>query len=236
MKKLSLLIVTAILMSACVKTKEPSRFSILGDSYSTFEGYVDPETNHVWELYAQIGVTGVEQMWWKQVADSTGWLLERNNSFSGALICNYADFAGGDSYAPNSFIRRMNNLGNPDVIFIFGATNDVCQDAPFGDFVYADWTEEQLCSFRPALAYLLDNVKRQHPNAKIYFLLETSPCPGGITEETRLNLVESAHRITQHYGVDCIDLDIHKDWGHPDVQGQKNIADQVMEYLSMTIL
>lgn len=233
MKKLSLLIVTAILMSACVKTKEPTRFSVLGDSYSTFEGYVDPETNNVWEHYADIGVTGVEQMWWKQVADSTGWVLERNNSFSGALICNYADFSDADYYAPNSFIRRMNNLGNPDVIFILGATNDVWQDAPFGDFVYADWTEEQLCSFRPALAYLLDNVKRQHPNAKIYFLLETSPCPGGITEETRQNLVESAHRITQHYGVECIDLDIHKDWWHPDVQGREDIARQVLEVLEL---
>ena len=229
MKKLTLLIIAAILMTACVKTKEPPRFSILGDSYSTFEGYVEPETYHVWEHYAEIGVTGVEQMWWRQVADSTGWVLDRNNSFSGALICNYADFNGGDYYAPNSFLRRMNNLGNPDVIFILGGTNDVWQDAPFGDFVYADWTEEQLCSFRPALACLLDNVKRQHPNAKIYFLLETSPCPGGITEETRLNLVESTHRISQHYGVECIDLDIHKDWWHPDVQGQDDIARQVLE-------
>ena len=233
MKKLTLLIIAAILMTACVKTKEPPRFSILGDSYSTFEGYVDPDTNNVWEDYAQIGVTDVEQMWWRQVADSTGWVLDRNNSFSGALICNYADFNGGDYYAPNSFLRRMNNLGNPDVIFILGGTNDVWQDAPFGDFVYADWTEEQLCSFRPALAYLLDNVKRQHPNAKIYFLLETSPCPGGITEETRQNLVESAHRITQHYGVECIDLDIHKDWWHPDVQGQEDIARQVLEVLEL---
>lgn len=231
MKKLTLLIIAAILMSACVKTKEPPRFSILGDSYSTFEGYVDPDTNHVWEHYAEIGVTGVEQMWWRQVADSTGWVLDRNNSFSGALICNYADFNGGDYYAPNSFLRRMNNLGNPDVIFILGGTNDVWQDAPFGDFVYADWTEEQLCSFRPALACLLDHVKRQYPKAKIYFLLETSPCPDGITEETRLNLVESVHRITQHYGVECIDLDIHKDWWHPDVEGQKDIARQVLEVL-----
>lgn len=65
MKKLTLLIIAAILMTACVKTKEPPRFSILGDSYSTFEGYVDPDTNHVWENYAQIGVTDVEQMWWR---------------------------------------------------------------------------------------------------------------------------------------------------------------------------
>jgi lysophospholipase L1-like esterase len=235
MKKLTLLLATAILMSACVKTTEPTRFSILGDSYSTFEGYVDPETYNVWEHYAEIGVTGVEQMWWKQVADSTGWLLDRNNSFSGALICNYDEFHHGDHYGPYSFIRRMNNLGNPNVIFIFGGTNDVWKGAPFGDYVYSDWTEEQLCTFRPALANLLDNVKRQYPKAKIYFLLETNPCPGGITEETRLNLVESTHVITSHYNVDCIDLDIHKSMWHPDPEGQKNIADQVLEHLAADI-
>lgn len=234
MKKTTLaLFALTLLMAACVKTpEEPQdiRFSILGDSYSTFEGYVDPETNDVWH-YENIGVTSVEQMWWFQVAKKTGWTMELNNSFSGSLICNYGDFEGGNYYAPNSFIHRMEGLGNPDVIFVFGGTNDVWQDAPFGDYVYSDWTEEQLCSFRPGLAYLLDNLKRLYPKAKLYFLLETDPCPDGITEETRLNLIRSAYRITSHYGVDCIDLNIHKNWWHPDVKGQKNIAEQVIDYL-----
>ena len=229
-----LILASAVLLSACVKTpEEPKdiRFSVLGDSYSTFEGYVDPETNDVWEHYADIGVTQIEQMWWHKVATKMGWTLELNNSFSGSLVCNYDGFSTGNYYAPNSFLRRMDYLGHPDVIFILGGTNDVWQDAPFGEYVYSDWTDEQLCSFRPALACLLDNVKRQHPNAKIYFLLETDPCPGGISEETRQNLVESAHRISSHYDVDCIDLDIHKDWWHPDAEGQKNIARQVLEVI-----
>lgn len=225
-----------ILLSSCVKTIEPTRFSILGDSYSSFEGYVDPDTNDPWPHYAEIGVTGVEQMWWWQVADSTGWVMDHNNSFSGSLISNFADFEDGNYYAPNSFLRRMDNLGNPDVIFVFGGTNDVWQDAPFGDYVYEDWTEEQLCSFRPALAYILHNLKQKHPHAKLYFLLETRPCPGGITEETNQNLIESAHTITSHYGVDCIDLTIHKVWWHPDAKGQKDIAEQVLEYLCPDIL
>ena len=235
MKKLLLLFAMAALMSACVKQPEPPkqiRFSILGDSYSTFEGYVHPETNDVYP-FDSIGVTNVEQMWWHQVATQMGWTVEKNNSFSGALICNYADFEGGSYYTRHSFIRRMDDLGDSDVIFILGGTNDVWHDAPFGDFIYADWTEEQLCCFRPALAYLLDNVKRLHPNAHIYFLLETGPCPGGITEETRQNLVESAHRIANHYSIECIDLTIHKDWWHPDVQGQKDIARQVIEALEV---
>ena len=236
MKRLLPILALALMMSACVDPDDPtdptvSTFSILGDSYSTYEGYVDPETNDCWQHYADIGVTSVEQMWWHKMATQMGWTMDVNNSFSGSLVCNYKDFDGGGYYAPNSFLHRMDHLGDPEVIFILGGTNDVWQDAPFGDFVYADWTEEQLCCFRPALAYLLDNVKRLHPDARIYFLLETSPCPGGITEETRQNLVESSHRIANHYNVECIDLDIHKDWWHPDAKGQDNIARQVLEVL-----
>lgn len=241
MKRFSFFMTAAmiVVMSSCVKPDDPIEgpseihFSILGDSYSTFKGWIDPQTNDVWEHYEDIGVTNIEQMWWHKVAAEKGWVLDKNNSFSGSLICNFQDFEGGGHYAPNSFIRRMNNLGNPDVLFILGGTNDVWQDAPFGDYVYSDWTDAQLCCFRPAMAYLLDNMCRLYPNTKVYFLLETNPCPGGISEETRLNLVESAHNIANHYGIECIDLTIHKDWWHPDVEGQKNIADQVLEYLAM---
>lgn len=230
MKKIVFSLVTiAIIMSACVKTPDPIRFSILGDSYSSLEGYVDPDTNDVYH-YADIGVTGPEQMWWSQIANSTGWLLEKNNSFSGAMISNFDIM---EFYVPASFIHRMDNLGHPDVIFILGGVNDLWNGAPFGDYVYSDWTEEQLCCYRPALAYLFNSMKRLYPSSKLYFILETEPCPGAIDEEARLNLIVSTHRIASHYDVECIDLlGIHKNLWHPDVEGQKNIADQVWEYLA----
>lgn len=238
MKRLLPFLALALMLSACVDPVDPteptvSKFSILGDSYSAYEGYVDPETNDPWSNYADIGVVSVEQMWWHQVATEMGWAMEKNNSFSGALISNYSGFAAGDYYIRHSFLRRMDNLGNPDLIFILGGTNDVYKDAPFGDYVYADWTEEQLCSFRPALACLFDNVKRLYPNALVYFLLETDPGLGDITEETRQNLIESSHRIANHYDIECIDLDIHKSWGHPDAKGQDDIARQVLEVLAL---
>ena len=72
MKKTTLALFALILLvSACTQTPEPIRFSILGDSYSAFEGYVQPDSNDIYH-YDAIGVTGPEQMWWAQVADSTG--------------------------------------------------------------------------------------------------------------------------------------------------------------------
>jgi hypothetical protein len=234
MKRLLPLLALAVLVSACVKTPETTRFSILGDSFSAFQGYVYPDTNEAYPHYNDIGVTGPEQMWWSQVADSTGWDMERNNSFSGALMCNFDDFETGDHYGPNSFIHRMNNLGNPHVIFVFGATNDIYHRAPLGDYVYSGWTEEQLCSFRPGLAYILEILKHQHPRAKIYLLVDMELCISDVTidDETRQAYLESIHSIANHYNVNCIDIyDIHKSWWHPDPEGQEDIARQVIEAL-----
>lgn len=217
-----------LLITACTKPKEPLRLSILGDSHSAYSGHVMPSNNDVFD-YEGIGITNVQQMWWKQVIDSTSWVMERNNAFSGSLICNMDVL---EYYGRHSFICRMNDLGHPDIIFVQGGTNDVWYEAPFGDYVYSAWTEEQLCSFRPALAYLLHNLKKLHPKAKFYFLLETEPCPGGIQEETRLNLIESVHQITNHYGIHCIDLhNINKTSWHPDLIGQEDIANQVLEVI-----
>ncbi len=245
MKKTTLaLFALALLMAACTKPDgpNPKRFSILGDSYSTYEGFVDPETNDVYH-YAEIGLTSVEQMWWAQVAQSTGWTLDRNNSFSGSLMCNYNYV---NYYGPYSFINRMDDLGDPDVIFIFGATNDAYAHSAddlydpvvaLGDYIYSDWTEEQLCDFRPALAYIFDHLKTQYPKAKLYFLLDMNLGSGGVTEKRRAEFIASIHRIAHHYDVDCIDLTgIRKEMWHPNVKGQKDIAEQVLDYLETETL
>ena len=233
MKRLLPILVLAVIMSACVKPDEPKdiKFSVLGDSFSSFKGTVDPESNAVWP-YEEIGVTSAEQMWWHKVATKMKWTLDKNNSFSGSLICNFRDFDGGNYYGPNSFIRRMDNLGNPDVIFVFGGTNDIWDGAEFGDFIYSDWTEEQLCDIRPALSYLFDNLERLYPKAEIYFLIDMDLCSGGIDDETKQVFIQSVHHIANHYKVNCIDIyDINKSQWHPNAKGHEGIALQVIEVL-----
>ena len=231
MKKITLaLFALALLLSSCTKPNDPKEihFSILGDSFSTFEGYVTPDTNDVW-YYERIGVTSVEQMWWHKMATEMEWILDKNNSFSGSLICNFWGFNAGLYYKPHSFINRMDNLGDPDVIFIQGGTNDVWNGAYHGEFVYSDWTEEDLEYYRPALAYMFDNMKRLYPKAKLYFMIDMGLCDYDPVART---FVEDALKIAYHYNIDCIKLyDIHKSWSHPDTEGQEDIARQVLEVL-----
>lgn len=212
------LVLLGLLLSSCTKDPMPEgdevvRFSVLGDSYSTFEGYVDPETNDVWSYYDTIGVTSVEQMWWYQLAQNMGWVMEKNNSFSGSLISNRD--AGG-YYGPHSFIHRMDDLGDPDYILVFGGTNDMWQEVPMGDYIYSGWTDEDLCSFRPALAYLFVNLRALYPDAVLVFMADA---------ELGDEFLDSVHLIADHYGVWCADLvDIDKMWNHPSAKGMSKIA------------
>lgn len=234
MKHRLLLLLTSLvlLLSSCGKDPDPVKsFSVLGDSYSAFEGYVYPDSNDVWYYsppYNLIDVTSVEDMWWYKVAEETGWTLDKNNSFSGSLICNFYGYNAGPYYSPHSFIRRMDNLGDPDVIFVFGGTNDVWNGAYWGEYVYYDWTDGQLEQYRPALAYLFENLKRLYPMAKLYFLVDM-----GLSDSVDgQKFVTSVHTIARHYNIECIDLyDIQKDWSHPNAEGMTTIARQVVAAL-----
>ncbi len=187
--------------------------SILGDSYSTFEGFVTPETNEMW-YYAQgergrTDVLDVRQTWWHQLIKNKGWKLCVNNSYSGSTI-SYSGYSGND-YSQRSFLTRMKDLGCPDVIFIFGATNDSWAGAPIGDYQYEQLHKANFWTFRPAMARMLEWMTARYVGADIYFLLND-----GLKDEIN----QSVKTICEHYGVQCIELhDIDKQSGHPSVKG-----------------
>ncbi len=64
--------------------------SILGDSYSTFENYVEPKTNEMWYFVhpdtKRTDVSDVKQTWWHQLIKNGGYKLEQNNSYSGSTV------------------------------------------------------------------------------------------------------------------------------------------------------
>ncbi len=208
-------------------------FAILGDSYSTFEGYLTPDTNFIWyftpenpQLHTKNDVRKVEETWWYQTIKAMNGRLEVNNSFSGSTICYSGykkDKDNGGDYSDRAFVTRSNKLGNPDVILVCGATNDSWAGAPIGEYVYGNQTREQLYSFRPAMAKLLADLRTNYPCARIVFILNS---------ELKESINESVHTICRHYSVPCIDLhDIDKQGGHPSVAGMKAFAEQVVSFL-----
>lgn len=224
MKNLRLLlslIVLAVLPS--VAQVKPT-LAVLGDSYSTFAGFI-PKGNACWYNspadHKRTDVTKVEQTWWWQVANEGGYKLGAIESYSGATVCNtgYRD----EDYSDRSFVTRCTNLGNPDIILICGATNDSWANAPIGDYKYANWKRVDLYFFRPAMAKMLNDVKLHYPNVEVYFILNT---------ELKKEINESVLEVCKHYDVPVIELvDIDKKSSHPSVKGMKAIAQQVLKFI-----
>lgn len=236
---------TAATTALAAHPKDTLAISILGDSYSTYEGRLTPDTNAIWyyrpenpRLAKHNDVRNVEETWWYQTIANLNGKLEINNSYSGATICQTGYRKGKEvsygnspipgyeahaNYSDRAFITRSNKLGNPDVILICGATNDSWCGAPIGEYVYGNWSNEQLFYFRPAMAKLLHDIRANYPTAMVLFILNS---------ELKESINESVHTICRHYAVPCLDLkDINKQGGHPSIAGMKSISDQVTKRL-----
>ncbi len=213
-------------LAATIAAAQTKSVAVLGDSYSTYEGYITPATNEPWYFLepntASTDLTDVRQTWWHILCTTLGYKLEINNSYSGATIC-FTGY-GGEDYSPRSFITRADNLGSPDIILVFGGTNDSWADAPLGEMKFESITRDDLYSYRPAVCYLANYLAARYPSTEIYFLLNTDLKP---------EIGQAMHEACSRYGISVIDLhDISKQDGHPDIEGMKAIARQVAQAIA----
>lgn len=217
---LSLIVIAMCNLSATAQSK--TSVTIFGDSYSTYEGWLMPDSMETWYYKAETSnkrtdVRKVSDTWWWQLIKKKDWKLERNNSWSGATVC-YTGYDDRD-YTYKSFLTRVDNLGSPDVILLFCATNDSWCGAPIGEYKYEDWRRADLYTFRPAFACLLSRLQERYPTAVLYVISN---------DGLRKEVTESMAAISSHYGVPMIQLhDIDKISGHPSVKGMRQIAEQV---------
>ena len=182
--------------------------SVLGDSYSTYECYI-PAGYAVWyhEPYQpeRTDVTDVTQTWWHLLCQKRGFKLDTNNSYSGATICN-TGYGG-------------SQLGCPDIILVFGGTNDSWANVPLGEMKHEGYTAQDLFSFRPAVSYLARYLVKRYPNTDVYFILNT---------ELKPEIGQATQEACERWGAKLITLkDISKKSGHPDAAGMQAIARQV---------
>ncbi len=224
MKKL--LTLTCVIFASIAAIAQ-TKVSILGDSYSTFEGYMSPSTNLSWynnpdnKSAAENDVKDVEQTWWKQLIKDTDMELERNNSYSGATVCTTGYRK--EDFSDRAFIFRLGNLGNPDIIIVLSGTNDSWAKSPIGDFKYEGWTKEDLSQFRPAFAYMMHQLKALYPKARIINV---------VNSELSEDVTSSQAKICELYGITNVQLEnIDKQKGHPSQAGMKAIADQIKPHL-----
>ena len=139
----------------------PLEFTVIGDSYSTYEGWNNANNNGFAVYYPKTSVpdvTDVSHTWWHQLHSTDEFELEKLNTYSGSVI----SYRKGDVLQQGdkkSFLARLTraDMGNPDVILIFGGTNDSWHntDADLGEYKYEGIVQNDLSHFRPAFAWLL---------------------------------------------------------------------------------
>ena len=198
--------------------------SIIGDSYSTFEGWIPQGQACYYPKPSKVeDVLLVEHTWWYQLLKHRNMRLVVNDSYSGATVCNDVRE---DLPADSSFINRMKNTMSgtymsvkPDCILIFGCTNDTWLNRTVGEIQYDNWSNEDLAQVLPAYCYLLNYITQHNPQATCISIINDL-----ITSEIRQGMLTAGN----HYGVMNIELqDIQKTNRHPSNLGMRQIAEQI---------
>ena len=226
--------------------------SILGDSISTFAGYIPiadgfnlqhrpryPQSN----LFSDVNLT-----WWMQTITVLDAKLGINDSWAGSTVTNTITGNSGDlgEKAAMASLTRIQNLGangTPDVILFYGGTNDIGRLLPLGSFDPAtaptevDLTTTKWTTVADAYVDAIMRLQYYYPEAEILAMLPTYTASYYTNAKlAQYNTVFSA--ICEHYGIPYIDL---RDCGistanlpdgiHPDATGMDYITRAVLDTL-----
>lgn len=144
--------------------------SILGDSISTYDGWIPEGFNVFYPFSGEL--TDVSQTWWKGLIDDTGMELCANNSSSGSTcigdsLCIDDPMFGCSDGRLSFLVGSQGRL--PDVIVIYMGTNDLLKGVPIGDNDGTKLVEEgNVENFSDAYCLMLDKLASYYPTAQIF--------------------------------------------------------------------
>lgn len=139
------------------------RYSVLGDSISTFDGMVAAgnEVYYEGERAARNNVCAPTDTWWVQTIGQLGGKLLANASYSGSLVT-------GDAFPAGQSMQRARQLvgasgQQPDAVLVYMGINDYGEGVPVDDFA---------CAYKA----LLVNVAQVAPDAEVLCLTLLPGC------------------------------------------------------------
>ena len=193
--------------------------SIMGDSISTFEGWIPIDDGHNLnhrKRYPQANLfDDVRLTWWHMLITNLGAKLGVNDSWAGSMVSNTATTNSADlgPDACMSSVTRITNLGSngtPDLIFFYGGTNDAARNVPMGTFdpskfQQVDLTTTTWSTFADAYAVAIMRMQYFYPDAKIIAMTPTWTT--SYYTPQRLNEVaKMIEEVCDYFGVAVVDL------------------------------
>lgn len=150
-----------VLLPNIESTYKGKKLSILGDSISTYTGYVT-EGNSVYYTGSNCRVSSVNDMWWKKLIDATGMILDTNESYSGSYVTTTV------SEATAGCMNRCQNLGNPNVIIVYMGINDFNNEVAIGTYNGSQTFPSVTTTFREAYAIMLNKILTAYKTAEVW--------------------------------------------------------------------
>lgn len=155
-------------------------FSILGDSISTFQGYLrSDEAGYDGTAYAyyypRTYLNNVNETWWKKLEALTGLQLMQNCAWSGSQVCGNSQST--TSAQAGCSTRRVTDLKkngvDPDIILIFIGVNDLRNS---DSRALGNWTgndeivaeSTNVATFSAAYSLMVSKVMTAYPHSEIY--------------------------------------------------------------------
>ena len=223
--------------------------SILGDSISTFAGYIPQDDgvnlSHRPRYPQDDLLTDVNDTWWMKLINALEAKLGVNDSWAGSTVSNFRDhnekdFGPDAAMASLTRIRNLASNGVPDLVLFFGGTNDAGKMIEKGSFDRAhdtDLAARKWGSFADAYSEAILRLRHFYPDAEI---VAVSPSiSGGYYDNERLSeFADLAQEICTYYGIKCVDLrrsglkfEMLPDTLHPNAEGMECIYRSVLNKL-----
>ena len=255
------------------------KFSVLGDSISTFVYTADKvdgkapagcTTNYPGNpvQYQNSDVTSPDLTWWGHVKEFFGMVLGVNESWAGSTIgynSNYTDngkYTADNCMCSEARIGHLDDNGTPDLILIFGGTNDINHHKSGSATRFSvgqldnthnpyDFDNFPMVTdtYYGAITTMILRIQHAYPNATIlmilpYFCTYTHTSQGDrSTPYDQNEWSKAAIAVCDYLGVEYLDLrkiinlyDVSAllfDGLHPNSTGMEAIAKAVIHKLEM---
>ena len=157
---MALYIIDSSPISAHVSKYKGKTLSILGDSISTYSGYI-PSNNVTY--YPAGTIQSVNDTWWKKLIDALGMTLNVNNSWSGSRVTSTN---GSDSAGCMSRCEKLGVL--PDVIIVWMGINDFNNEVGIGTYDGTTAVSSTTTTFREAYGIMLNKILTRYPTSEIW--------------------------------------------------------------------
>lgn len=230
---------------------EGKKFSVMGDSISSLEGYLPKgyKCYYAGEAKELSGVKEIKDTWWGRVIDFYKGELLINSSWSGSRVTRTSDqewlFPSGCSDERTRMLHKGCIM--PDVILIYFGINDWINGAK----IRPDWrtaykeleTGMQERDFSYAYDEMIRKIRENYPEAELWCCtLNTSYIPnrpeyifpyyrGGLHMESYNEVIRA---VTEKYNCRLVDLySLNKPYEtmegtHPDAIGMQTLAEMII--------